>query len=253
MKKKSVTEKLFSFSFKTAAKAAYRRQRPFCSVILAAAGSSVRMGKNKLVMELCGKPVILYSLQALECCDEVDEVIVVAGDEIRAKVHALCEVNGISKVKAVVPGGQTRVQSVAEGLKYVSDKAQLIAVHDAARPVADSEFISSVVCAAKGKVGVIPVVPVKDTIKIVEGNKIVSTPERSKLFGAQTPQVFDADVYRAAAAAYAGDETITDDCMMIEKFGSVVETVPGDEDNLKLTTIHDAAVAELILRKRSGK
>lgn len=253
MKINSVVEKLFNFSKKNISKASAKSHKPYCSVILAAGGNSVRMGQNKLLIDLCGKPVILYSIQALNECEDVNEIIVVAGDELRAKVHAMCEVNGINKVKAVVPGGETRVKSVVQGLKYVSDKARLIAVHDAARPIANSVFISYVVRAAKDKVGAVPVVPVKDTIKVIEEGKVVSTPARSKLFAAQTPQVFDADIYKAAVSAFADDEGITDDCMIMEKFGSVVQTVAGDEDNIKLTTMHDIAVAELIIKKRKSE
>ncbi len=239
--------KLFDFTFKTAAKASKRRSRPFCSAILAAGGHSVRMGRDKLLMNLCGKPVIQHSIEAMVNCDAIDEIVIVCNKDIRAKVAAICEVNAYSKIKAIAAGGETRADSVAAGLACVSDSAQLIAIHDAARPLADSGFISAVISAAKGKPGVIPVVPVKDTIKIVENGVVASTPERSKLYAAQTPQVFDADIYKAAVAMAKGRTDITDDCMLLEAFGAVVTVVGGRESNIKLTTPEDAVMAELIL------
>ena len=253
MKKTNITGKLLDFSFKTASQAAFRHRKPFCSAILAAGGHSSRMGQDKLLMELDGKPVILYSLLALQNCDNVDEIIVVCSPALRPKVAALCSVNNITKVVANVEGGDTRFDSVSIGLKYISHKAELIAVHDAARPFATTEFISRIIAAAKNTSGVVPAVAVKDTIKVVNEGTVASTPDRSSLYAVQTPQVFDADLYKAAVAKAAGGIGLTDDSMAVEAIGGKVSVVPGDENNIKLTTPFDFRIAQLIITELGNK
>ena len=252
MKTKNLSGKLLDFSFRTARMAAEKRRRPFCSVILAGGGHSERMGQEKLLLELDGKPVILHTLLALQAAEWVTEIVAVVSKTLLPKVSALCSVNGFDKVKTVISGGESRMESVALGLQKVSPKAELIAVHDAARPFADPAFIDEVIQAAKGSAGAVPALPVRETVKQVENGRIVSTPPRSSLYAAQTPQVFDADLFRAAVEKVKKTEEITDDSMVMEAMGACVSVVPGREYNLKLTTPEDLDLASLILKRRKA-
>lgn len=250
MAKMNLTGKLLAFSARGFHVAAKKRRKVFCSAILVAAGASRRMGRDKLLLELEGKPVLVYALQALEASDKVTEIIVVTSAELLPKVTAICSMLDSEKLKAVVKGGETRMESVKCGLSQVSKEAELIAIHDAARPFADAAFISEVIEKAKDCAGAVPVLPVTDTIKVVEGGNIVSTPRRSTLFAAQTPQVFDADLYRAAVETLKGDEEITDDSMVMEAMGAGVSVTDGRAYNIKLTRPEDLTRAKQIMEER---
>ena len=139
------------------------------------------------------------------------------------------------------------------GLAAVSDKAQLVAVHDGARPLVTDEVIRAAVIKAKKFAAAAPAVRVKDTIKISTDGAVDATPDRSTLYAVQTPQVFDRDLLAAALQnAKAQGIAVTDDCSAVEALGMPVQLTDGDEENLKITTPLDLELAALILRRRAG-
>ncbi len=151
----------------------------------------------------------------------------------------------------MVPGGATRQQSAAAGFARISSRADYVAVHDGARPLIRPERIEEIVRAAE-KTGAAAAVPVKDTIKAVdEERRVLSTPDRRFLWSVQTPQVFSCVLYRRAMEqAMREGRDYTDDCQLLERTGVPVQLVPGDYDNIKITTPEDLRVAEEWLSRR---
>lgn len=233
--------------FKKRKKDAY--QGPYCACVVAAAGSSTRMGgTDKLMAPLDGQPVILRTLRALEDSPCIQEILVVTRSELLVDIGALCRDAGLSKVTQVLLGGKSRLESVYKGVNQVSSKAKLIAVHDAARPLVSQAVIADAVAGAQRFPAAAPAVELKDTVKETAGDLVASTPDRSKLRAVQTPQVFDADLLKAALqrAMEEGAE-VTDDCSAVERLGAAVTLTQGDERNIKITTPTDLAVAEVLL------
>lgn len=226
----------------------------FVSAIIVAAGGSVRMGiaDSKQFIPLMGRPAIEYTLKAFESCYLIKEIVVVCREQDKERIRAIADENEFSKVKTLVEGGASRAESVKNGINAVNEKAEYFAIHDGARPLITVEEIERVVEAAFETGAATLGVPVKDTIKIVDGyNKIESTPLRSQLRAVHTPQVFEKELYRFALEN-AGDNMInfTDDCSLIENMGGEVEVVKGNEENIKLTTPIDVVIAESILKNR---
>ena len=157
-------------------------------------------------------------------------------------------VQGLDKVKAVVAGGESRQESVNLGLNALSDKVKLVAVQDGARPLITWQVIDRTVRAANTYGAAAPAIPVKDTIKTVQGGLVKETPDRKLLYAVQTPQVFDLDLLRGALKKAKEDGAeVTDDCSAVERLGMSVKIVEGDERNLKVTTPFDLAVAKMLL------
>lgn len=233
--------------FKKRKKDAY--QGPYCACVVAAAGSSTRMGgTDKLMALLDGQPVILRTLRALEDSPCIQEILVVTRGELLVDIGALCRDAGLHKVTQVLLGGKSRLESVYKGVSQVSDKAKLIAVHDGARPLVSPAVIEGAVAGAQRFPAAAPAVEVKDTVKEVAGDLVVSTPDRATLRCVQTPQVFDADLLKAALQRAIDDKAeVTDDCSAVERLGAAVTLTQGDERNIKITTPADLAVAEVLL------
>lgn len=226
----------------------------FVSAIIVAAGGSVRMGiaDSKQFIPLLGHPAIEYTLRAFEKCHFIKEIVVVCREQDKERIRLIADENGFSKVSSFVEGGASRAESVRNGIKAANSKAKYFAIHDGARPLITVEEIERVIEAAFETGAATLGVPVKDTIKIVDGyNKIESTPLRSQLRAVHTPQVFERELYQFALEN-AGDNMInfTDDCSLIEHMGGEVEVVKGSEENIKLTTPIDVVIAESILSKR---
>lgn len=226
----------------------------FVSAIIVAAGGSVRMGiaDSKQFIPLLGRPAIEYTLRAFEKCHFIKEIVVVCREQDKERIRLIADENGFSKVSSLVEGGASRAESVRNGIKAASSKAKYFAIHDGARPLITVEEIERVIEAAFETGAATLGVPVKDTIKIVDGyNKIESTPLRSQLRAVHTPQVFERELYQFALEN-AGDNMInfTDDCSLIEHMGGEVEVVKDSEENIKLTTPIDVVIAESILRER---
>ncbi len=212
------------------------------TVLLLAAGSSERMGFDKLFHLIDGVEVFRLSFNKLDKHPYIDEIIVVAGDNID-KIRALLEHHPPQKDYQVVAGGATRAASVGEGLDSAKD-ADLLVIHDAARPFVSNRVISRTIEKASQTGAAAPAVDVKDTIKKIDGNKIDHTVARDAIKAVQTPQVFDYAKYTAAYRHLDPTEydKTTDDCQVMEKAGHAVHLVTGEEKNVKLTTMEDLPV-----------
>ncbi len=219
----------------------------YCGAVIVAAGTASRMGGvDKIMTPLKEEPVIVHTVRAFENCDAISEIVIVTRQELIAPIRVLCA--DFSKVKAVVVGGQNRVESVQNGLSALSKKVKLAAVHDGARPLVTWQLIDRVVRAANSYSAAVPVLALKDTIKAVKGGVVSHTPDRNTLRCVQTPQVFAFDLLRAALKK-AQDENaqITDDASAVERLGMGVKIVEGDERNIKITTPMDLKLAQLLM------
>ena len=221
----------------------------YCGAVIVAAGSASRMGGiDKVMAPLGGESMIVRTVRQFQNCDAIREIVVVTRADLIVPIMDLC--HSFDKVKAVVVGGDTRAASVAMGMNTLSDKCKLVAVQDGARPFADWQLIDRVVRAANTYGAAAPAIPVKDTIKVVQGGIVKETPERSTLKAVQTPQVFDFDLLRGALKQAKLDKLeITDDCSAVEHMGMSVKIVEGDEKNIKITTPMDLKIAGLILEE----
>lgn len=229
-----------------------KRTRPYCTALIAAAGSSTRYGgENKLLQPLDGIPVLARTLLAIDSAQNVDEIIIAAREDEMLPYAELCRTFGIRKRVKVVPGGKTRTESVLRAALEAPPETELLAVQDGARPLVTPELIDEVVSAAQRYQAAAPAVPVTDTIKVARDGIVESTPERSTLFAVQTPQVFDAELLKAALQdALRADAALTDDCSAVERFGKEVHLTAGDRENIKITTPIDLSIAESILQRR---
>ena len=225
---------------------------PHCSAVIVAAGSSQRMGADKLTAQLGCMPVLARTLLAFENCELVDEIVVVTRVEKVLELADLCKKYGITKAAKVIRGGDTRMESALAGVSEVSARAKLIAIHDGARPLVTDEVIRRTVIAADKHMASVPVVYSTDTLKFVDESGLISGPiDRDRTARVQTPQIFDADLIKGALSKAASDGlSLTDDCSAIEIMGVKAMTVEGDYDNIKLTTPRDMQFAEVILRDR---
>ena len=189
--------------------------------------------------------MIVRTARAFQNSDVIKEIVIVTRPDLIDKIKTLCA--EFDKVKAVVAGGADRAESVNKGLKALSSKVRLAAVHDGARPLITQEVIDRAVRTAHTYAAAAPGVPVKDTIKIVQDGVVLETPDRSTLQAIQTPQVFDLDLLKSALKKAKQDKApITDDCSAVELMGMAVRIVDGDERNIKVTTPMDLKIAELL-------
>ncbi len=218
------------------------------SVIFPAAGQGTRMkaGKNKVLLELCGKPILLRTLESFSALPEVGELIVVTGRQELEGVQAMLQGAEGLKPWKLVEGSTERQYSIQNGLKCVAEEAGLVLVHDAARPLITPAVIRRVIEGAKEFGGAIAAVPEKNTVKIVDDEGlVVSTPPRKTLWAVQTPQGFRKEILleaneRAEAEGFLG----TDDASLVERLGRPVKVVEGDYRNIKITTPEDMVTAE---------
>ena len=220
-----------------------------CGVVIVAAGNASRMGGiDKVMAELHGEPMIKRTVREFQNCDAISEIVVVTRPDLILPIRNLCE--GMDKVKAVVAGGSSRQESVGLGLNALSSAVKLAAVHDGARPLITWQVIDRVVRAANTYGAAAPGIPVKDTIKTVQGGIVKNTPDRSTLFAIQTPQIFDFDLLRGALKkAELDGAQVTDDCSAVERMGMSVKIVEGDERNIKVTTPLDLKIAHILLEE----
>ena len=203
------------------------------------------------MLDLADVPVIVHTLRALNDCTAVHEIIVVTREDLLVPVSRLCAEYLLTKVRKVVVGGATRSQSVYMGIREVSEKAKLIAIQDGARPLVTQEVLNEVIQTAAKCGAAAPAIPVKDTIKQAENGIVTDTPDRATLFAVQTPQVFEADLIRAALhKAVDEDLPITDDCSAVELLGMKVTLTQGSDENIKITTPADLVLAEALLQWR---
>ena len=220
-----------------------------CGAVIVAAGTASRMGGiDKVMAPLQGEPMIVRTVRQFQNCDAVSEIVIVTREDLIQPITNLCK--DMDKVMAVVVGGKSRQESVNLGLNSLSKKVKLAAVHDGARPLITWQVIDRTVRAANTYGAAAPAIPVKDTIKVVEGVVVKNTPNRDTLRAIQTPQVFDFDMLRGALKkAELDGAQVTDDCSAVERLGLTVKIVEGDERNIKVTTPMDLKIAELLLEE----
>jgi 2-C-methyl-D-erythritol 4-phosphate cytidylyltransferase len=215
-------------------------------------------GVDKQFAPLAGRPVLAWTVAAFERAPEVAAIAVVVNPATAEQVRALGAAEGWRKVVALPPGGARRQDSCANGLAALAaacppDQLELVLVHDGARPLVAPGLIARGLAAARAHGAAIPGLPARDTIKEVAADgRILATPDRSRLWLVQTPQVFRYPLLAAAyAAAAARDLNVTDDAALLEALGQPVYVFEGDAHNLKITTPEDLAVAEALLGLRT--
>ena len=221
------------------------------TAIIVAAGKSERMGAgtDKAFLSLGNKPVVAWSLLAFERCADVDRIVLVVRKEQQLAAKAVARMFGISKLVAVVPGGNKRQESVQAGLAACDADTRFVVVHDGARPCVTPDVVSEVVKLAK-RVGAATVGHrITDTVKRVEkGTAVSGTEDREKLWAVQTPQAFH---FRILANAYKnlGKNDVTDDCQAVELSGATVRIYENRAPNFKITTVEDLQIASALLVK----
>ena len=214
-----------------------------------AAGLGLRLGGgNKAFAEVAGQPLVAGSLDILQGCPEVDRIALVLQEASVAEGRRLASQRGWSKV-LVCAGGSRRQDSVLQGLRILGECSWII-IHDGARPLVDEAMVHRGLDAARKWGAAVAAVPVKDTIKEAGTDALVMhTPDRSRLWAAQTPQVFRREILEAAYRQ-AGSQEATDDASLVERVGGKVALFAGEHRNIKVTTPEDLLVAELFLKER---
>ncbi len=221
--------------------------------IIVAAGSGERMGGvQKAFTPLLGREMVAYPLRAMEDSHDVDHIVLVVASDSVEKAASLVSSLGLCKVSAVCAGGNTRRESVLAGLQAAPDGSENTLVHDGARPCITTDLIARGVAAAREHGAGVPAVPVQDTIKEAgQDGRIAATPDRSRLYAAQTPQAFRTELLKRAHAEAPAD-LVLDDASLVEALGEPVHLFEGDAGNIKVTTPTDVAVAEAILRQQGN-
>ncbi len=223
------------------------------TAVFPAAGQGRRMkaGKNKVFLELLGKPILVHTLERFSASQQVDFlVVIVAKDEIAQIEQLLSKVSGL-KPYAVIAGGSERQYSIANGLAAMPEETEIVLVHDAARPLVSLSVIENVIAAARAEGSAIAAVPEKNTIKVVdEAGFVRETPNRAVLWAVQTPQGFQKEILLEAYQRAEKDGFLgTDDASLVERMGRPVQVVTSSYRNIKVTTPEDLLIAEAFLRE----
>lgn len=220
------------------------------TAIIVAAGKSTRMGAgtDKAFLSLGSKPVLAWSLLAFERCPDVDRIVLVVRKDQQLAAKAVTRMFGISKLQAIVPGGNRRQDSVMAGLDACDLDTRYVLVHDGARPCITPAVISDVIKLVKRVPAVAVGRRMTDTVKRVEkGITVVETVDRDTLWTVQTPQAFQIKVLRDAYKAL-GKTDVTDDCQAVELAGGQVKICETNIPNIKITTAEDLQIAGALLK-----
>ena len=220
------------------------------TILIVAGGRGTRMGgpQPKQFLELAGRPVLMHTLEAFDRWDASARLIVVLPEDQIDTWKRLCEAHVFGRIHRVVAGGETRFHSVQNGLGAVASDG-LIAVHDGVRPLVAPSVIAACFAAAADGGAAVPVVPVVESVREVDADGGSRPVDRTRLRVVQTPQVFRADVLRAAYCL-PYDPRFTDDASVVEASGVAVRLVPGNRENIKLTTPMDLLLAEQLMRRQ---
>jgi 2-C-methyl-D-erythritol 4-phosphate cytidylyltransferase len=221
--------------------------------IIVAGGRGVRMGRDKLFLKVAGKPLVVHTWKRFEETKDIDEIIIVVRAGMEKKYQALAKKFEFEKPFKIVAGGAARQDSVWNGLEALPEEAEIVVVHDAARPCVSRELIATTIKRAEETGAAVAAHPVTDTIKeSVDGRWIQQTLDRSKLWAVETPQTFRVDVIRRAiAAARAKKLVLTDDTASCELISQPVRMVSSVAPNPKVTVPGDLPVVESLLRNHS--
>lgn len=221
------------------------------TAIIVAAGSGTRFGgeRPKQFLEIGGKPLLIHTIEKFENCVAIDEIILVLSASEVENFLIIAEKFNLTKLKKIVSGGKTRAESVFNGLNAINDAAEIVAVHDGARPFVTCEEITAIIEKAKETGAACLVGKVTDTIKEIANDKIIATIERTKLRRALTPQTFRLEILQKAFANADLSEAATDECFLVEKLGYEIAIVEGSAKNIKITTLEDWELAEIFLKK----
>ena len=223
------------------------------TAIIVAAGSSRRMGFDKLFAIIAGRPVIAHAINAFEQANSVAEIIVVAGEDRHDEIRKMSRDESFKKVRSIITGGKRRQDSVRAGLENLSPDARYVAVHDAARPLVRPEQIERVFeqCLVHG--AAVLAEPISDTLKRADVDLMVAASvDRHQLYAMQTPQIFEAPLIEEAyRAVFANRVSVTDEVSAVERLGRKVFLVPTEDFNFKITYPRDLALAEFLLKQRT--
>lgn len=218
------------------------------TAIIVAAGSGTRFDSAtpKQFLDLCGKPVIIHTIEKFEACPSVDAIVVVTGSEDVGRMTELC--TGFTKITAIVPGGKTRVESVKRGFDAVGPGCEIVCVHDGVRPLVTVDEIERTIDSAVHNGAACLAAVVTDTIKTIDYGKITGTVDRTSLRRALTPQAFRYGVLRDAFDQAGEHKNATDECFLVELSGVMISTVEGSPANLKITHREDLLMAEALIK-----
>ncbi len=224
------------------------------AAVIVAAGRGTRMGldRNKVLYPVCGAPIVVHTVRAFADSGLFDGgIVVVTGENDMEEMRAMLDAAGLRVTFA--KGGADRQESVYNGLCACPQEADVIAIHDGARPLVTREVIERTIDSAKAHGSGVAAVQLKDTVKRVgESGVVIDTPARDTLRAVQTPQTFDAALIREAHERFKTGERATDDAMLMERMGYAVYLTEGDVENIKLTTPEDMLLAEQVLAKRGA-
>ncbi len=227
--------------------------------VIPAAGMGKRMGAsiNKQYLHLSGKPIVARTLQLFQDSPLINGIIlVIPEDEIPYCRKEVVEQYHLSKVLAIVAGGAERQHSVMHGLTALqthADDDDIILIHDGVRPFIDESILQQSIALAGSGIGALVAVPAKDTIKVVQDGTVTTTPDRSTLWQAQTPQSFRFEQIMQAHTRAAHEQFLgTDDCSLLERYGETVRVITGSYRNIKITTPEDLVLAEAFLNDTGG-
>ncbi|MCP9831822.1 2-C-methyl-D-erythritol 4-phosphate cytidylyltransferase [Synechococcus sp. HJ21-Hayes] len=223
-------------------------------LLIACAGSGRRMGaeRNKLLLEVAGRPVLAWTLEAALACGDIRWIGIVGQPIDQAAIEGLVAAVNPDRPVVWIQGGDTRQESVSNGLAALPPEASSVLIHDGARCLVDPDLISRCSQAVAAGAAVIAAAPVTDTIKRVDGDGVIQdTPDRSQLWGAQTPQGFPVQQLRDAhARAVAEGWSVTDDASLFERLGWAVQVIEASPSNIKITTPFDLTIAAAVLAGR---
>lgn len=226
-------------------------QQPFVSAVIVAAGNSTRMGGvNKQFLFVDGVPVLIRTLSVFERCPLIREIVVAARETDIPDMYAMIREYGLTKVKEIVKGGDTRQESVTAAIERTAEECDFLAIHDGARPLVTERVLEDTLEAAFCFHAAATGTRVKDTIKVAEDGIIRATPDRARLWAVQTPQIFRKETYLSALQTVPNSRDFTDDCKLMEEYGQEVRMVEGDYENIKITTPVDIILAEAIIKAR---
>jgi 2-C-methyl-D-erythritol 4-phosphate cytidylyltransferase len=226
------------------------------SAIIVAAGSSRRMGFDKLFAPLAGKPVLWYSLKAFSDCEAVDEILVVTRKDRMDEVEKLVSAERLTRVTKVITGGEERHISVWNGLQAVdSQGCEYIAIHDGARPLTTPKLINECLDVARQYGAACCASQIPDTVKRASVEQMVTeSVERTGLWAMQTPQIFSSGlILQAYASLITKHEMVTDEVSAVQKLGKKIALLKNDDWNFKITFPHDLELAEHVLGLRGKK